>query len=297
MTEQLDWSKVQAFLAVAETGSLSGAAQQLGLTQPTIGRQIKTLEAQTNSRLFDRHPRGLNLTEAGTALVPAARSMRDAAAALGLALATQTQDPKGTVRITASLFVAHYILPPILAETRAKLPEVAIELVANDQLDNLLFREADIAIRMVRPTQDSMITSHLGDLPIGFYAANSYLAQHPAPHHHDQLSEHDLVGYDRSRLIIDGFALQGFHLTKDAFSTRCDNQSAYWQLVRAGCGIGLCQTFVGDTDPLVTRVLPDLPIPDLPLWLTTHPDLHKTPTVNAVWQSLRQGLARVVRTA
>lgn len=297
MDIQSDWRKVQVFLAVAETGSLSAASDALGLTQPTVGRQIKALEAELSARLFDRHARGLHLTDVGHALLPAARQMRDAANTLSLTLAGQDEAPTGSVRITASVFTANFLMPEVIAKLRKTHPGIEVELVATDKVENLLFREADIAVRMVRPEQLDMVTRHVGDLPMGFYAARSYLAQHAAPTTPEDLLHHDLVGFDRNDLILQGFRAFGYDAKPSDFGVRCDNQSAYWQLVRAGCGIGASQTLVGSADPGISRVLPDFKIPPLPIWLTTHPGLRATPRVSAVWQILDDCLTDMCKRA
>lgn len=292
-----DWRKIQVFLAVAETGSLSSASDALGLTQPTVGRQIKALEAELSAPLFDRHARGLNLTETGHALLPAARQMRDAANALSLTLAGQDEAPTGPVRITASVFSANFLMPGVIASLRQTHPGIEVELVATDKVENLLFREADIAVRMVRPEQLDMVTRHVGDLSMGLFAANTYIDRNGAPNSPEDLLSHDFVGYDRSDLILKGFRAFGYDAKPSDFAVRCDNQSAYWQLVRAGCGIGVSQTLVGAADPDVTRVLPYLPIPALPIWLTTHPGLRATPRISAVWHTLNERLSAMCKSA
>jgi DNA-binding transcriptional LysR family regulator len=282
---------------VAETGSLSSASEALGLTQPTVGRQNKALEAELSARLFDRHARGLHLTQFGHALLPAARQMRDAAGALSLALAGQDAAPTGSVRITASVFTANFLMPALIATLRQTHPGIEVELVATDKVENLLFREADITVRMVRPEQLDMVTRHVGDLEMGLFAARSYIDRHGVPIRGKDLLGHDLVGYDRNDLILRGFRAFGYELKPSDFAVRCDNQSAYWQLVRAGCGIGASQTHVGAADPNVIRVLADLPIPALRIRLTTHPGLRATPRVSAVWDALDQHLSAMCKSA
>ena len=172
---QVDWSLVQAFLAVAETGSLSAAARALGSSQPTLGRQIKTLEQQLGAELFHRQSRGLALTKTGADLVAPAQDMRSAMQRISLAAAGRQVSLAGTVRITASVMFSVMHLPAIIAEIRALEPQIAIELVPSDATSNLLYREADIAVRMYRPTQLDLITRHIGDMPLGIFAAKSYL--------------------------------------------------------------------------------------------------------------------------
>ncbi|MEL7461920.1 MAG: LysR family transcriptional regulator [Pseudomonadota bacterium] len=287
----LDWALVQAFVAVAETGSLSAAARRLGLTQPTIGRQVAAMEAALSLDLFHRQPRGMAPTQTALALLPAAKAMEVAAHDLSLAAAGQAATPGGTVRITASVFAAHHILPPILAGLRAQAPEIALELVPSDTTENLLFREADIAVRMYRPTQLDVVTRHIGSLELGLFAATSYL---------DRVGRHvafealDFVGYDRSDLLIEGFAQAGVARTRDDFPVRCDLQTTYWELVRAGCGAGFCQKGVARADPGVEEISLGVEIPPLEVWLTSPVAIRHGPAVARVWDTLATALEQVV---
>ena len=172
---QIDWSLVRAFLAVAETGSLSGAARALSQSQPTMGRQIKQLEIQLGLRLFERQPRGLTLTPTGESLLDPAKAMHAAFHQLSLRAAGQDSHMHGTVRITASEVMARHVLPEIIVDIRESEPDIQIELVPSDASENLLFREADIAVRMYRSTQLDVITKHIGTAHMGIYAALSYL--------------------------------------------------------------------------------------------------------------------------
>ncbi len=287
-----DWSLVQSFLAVAETGSLSAAARRLGRSQPTLGRQIRTLEDSLGAELFLRHPRGLRPSETGAALLPMAQRMQAEMHALSLAAAGRSQALKGTVRLTASIFASHHLLPPILAAIRAAEPLIQLDLIPSDTTENLLFREADIAVRMYRPAQLDIVTRHIADLDLGIFAAHSYLdrAGHPATAR--DLLDHDLIGYDRNDLILRTMQAMGWHLTREDFAVRCDDQAAYWDLVRAGCGIGFSQANVGRADPLVRELDLGIAIPPLPVWLAAHPAMRQTPRLRRVWDLLADGLAR-----
>lgn len=292
--KNLDWSLVSAFLAVADTGSLSAAARDLHTTQPTIGRQIKALEAQLGLSLFQRNPRGLSLTDMGAALVPAATAMRDAANDIALTAAGQTTQLAGTVRVTASVVASVYHLPAIIADIRAAEPQIAIELVASDDSRNLLYREADIAVRMYKPTQLDLVTRHLGDVPLAIFAAKSYIAQRGTPQGPDDMMQHDFVGYDQDQRIIDGFRDAGIPITRDFFKTRCDDQIAYWELVRAGCGIGFAQRDFGRRVEGVVEIDMGFPLPALPVWLTAHQAMRQTPRIRRVWDLLAAGLKPLV---
>jgi DNA-binding transcriptional LysR family regulator len=290
----LDWSLVQAFLAVAETGSLSAAGRALGTSQPTLGRQIKTIEAQLGAELFRRQARGFALTETGGDLVAPARAMRDAMRQIALTAAGQQARLEGTVRIAASVTISMYHLPAIIAKIRKEEPKIAVDLVPSDDSSNLLYREADIAVRMYRPTQLDLVTQHIGEVALGVFAAKSYLQDRGTPRSFEDLMTHDFVGYDANNAIIAGFQGAGTAIDRDFFKTRCDESNAYWELVRAGCGVGFGQLGLGRADPLVSEIAVDIPLPTLPIWLTAHEAMRQTPRIRRVWNYLADGLRPLV---
>lgn len=285
----LDWSLVQAFLAVSKHGSLSAAARASGASQPTLGRQIKAIEAQLGVTLFTRQAKGFVLTDAGQAILPAAAAMAEAATKFATAAAGRDMSVSGTVRITASVFVAQYILPQIISDIRKSHPDIQIELNATDEADNLLFREADIALRMFRPTQLEVVTRRLGVLKLGFFASQDYVDRRGLPATVNDLVTHDLLGYDRSERIIRGAAEMGWKLSREDFVFRCDQQTIHSEMIRTGCGIGILQSGVAKQMGLVP-IIPSFPMPGLEIWLTTHEVLRNTPRVSAVWDHLDRGL-------
>ena len=282
----LDWSLVQTFLAVADTGSLTAAARVLGLSQPTLGRKVREAEAALRAELFRRHAKGLALTETGQAMLGPAQAMREAAGRLALVAAGEDRGLSGPVRITASVVVSHFVLPPVLARLREEEPGIEIDLVASDSSENLLFREADIAVRMYRPSQLDVVTRHVADLPMGLYCSEPYLDRVGRPSTEDELLALDWVGFDRNEMIIHGMAEAGWKVSRDFFKLRTDDQAAYWQLVRAGGGVGVMQQAIGEPDPLVERVMPEMPLPALPVWLTAHEEVRRVPRVARVWEAL-----------
>ncbi|HHB80437.1 MAG TPA: LysR family transcriptional regulator [Aliiroseovarius sp.] len=286
----LDWTLVQAFLAVAETGSLSGAARALGSSQPTLGRQVRTLEETLGVPLFTRRPRGLSLTETGQALLGPAQEMRRSAGQMSLIAAGRAERLSGVVRVTASVWASLNILPPIVAEIRPRHPEIELEIVASDRTENLLFREADLAIRMYRPEQLEVISAHLGDVAMGLYAAPPYLDRIGRPDRFERLTEFDFVGYDTSEEIIRGMHEAGFKVDRHFFGARCDDNGVYWELVRAGCGLGFAVATVADRDPAVERVFPETEFHHMPIWLTAHKELRNTPRLRRVWDMIAEGL-------
>ncbi|MDE4174317.1 LysR family transcriptional regulator [Phaeobacter sp. PT47_59] len=292
-----DWTLIQSFLAVAETGSLSAAAKRLRRSQPTLGRHIQTLERELDQRLFHRHPRGLTLAPQGERLLPLAREINDRMNAISLQAAGQSQDLTGTVRITASVFASHYVLPAILAEIRATEPGIELELVPSDASESLVFRAADIAVRMYRPTQLDIVARHVADLPLGIFAATSYLDRRGRPDTLADLWQHDLIGYDADDLILRTMQAMGFDVDRHDFALRCDNQSAYWELLRAGCGIGFSQRGPALLDTEVEEVDLGLSLPPLPVWLAAHGVMRQTPRIRAVWDMLATGLERAAKQA
>lgn len=282
---------MRAFLAVAESGSLSGAARALGTSQPTLGRQVKEMEERLGAALFRRHARGFDLTETGAALIAPAERMRAAMREVALTAAGSETRLEGTVRITASVVVSHFILPPVLVRIRQAEPEIRIDLIPSDRSENLLYREADIAIRMYRPTQLDVVTRRLGEAPIGAFGATGYLDRRGRPATPEALLDHDLVGLDRDDLLIRAMRDMGWPAERDWFVLRCDEQAVIWQLVRAGGGIGFAQLEIGLSDPLVEQVLPDLPVPALPVWLAAPEAMRRTPRIRRVWDMLEAGLA------
>ena len=290
----LDWSLVRAFVTVAETGSLSAAARTLGVSQPTLGRQVRSLEAALGTDLFHRHARGFAPTDTARALLPAARAMRDAAADLALAAEGRAQTLAGTVRIAASVVMSARHLPPIAAAIRAAEPGISIEIVASDVSTNLMWREADIAVRMFRPTQLDLVTRHIGDLALGFFAARAYLDRRAPPQSFTDPG-HDRIGFDRNSAIVDGFAAAGHPVARDDFAVRTDDQVAYLELVRAGCGIGIVQTLIGRADPDLSELDFGITLPTLPLWLTAPQAIRATPRIARVWDMLADALADLAR--
>ena len=288
-----NWTLIQTFLAVVEHGSFSAAGRALSISQPTVGRHIQDLEKQLDSVLFARETRGHQLTDAGLSLVEHAQDMQAAAAHLSLVATGQSARLSGSVRITASIVVSHYLLPPILARIRQAEPEIELELHPSDDSENLLFHEADIAVRMYRPDQLDVITRRVGRQIFGIYGNKSYLDRVGRPTTIEQVFSHDFIGYDRSDLMIKAMRQMGIAADRSWFAVRCDNQSVYLELLRAGCGLGVAPVNIAGKDPALERFMPELPLPDLPIWLTAHAALRSSPRIRRVYDMLADGLNQV----
>jgi DNA-binding transcriptional LysR family regulator len=296
LTPRLDWALVRSFIAVMDAGSVSAAARATRGHQPTISRHLAELEAQLGVALFERTGRGVTPTAAGLEVLPAARRMQAAAEALARSVTRGREATRGTVRIAASQVVATWLLPPLVAEFQRAEPQIAIEIVSSNAVQNLLRREADIAVRMVRPDQGSLIARKLGEVGIGAYAHADYLAEMGTPRTPDDLARHRLIGYDRDDAILRGFARLGVVLTPAHFAVRTDDQVANGQLVVAGAGIGFAAHYWAALWPGVRRVLPELPIPPLPCWLAVHRELRGNGVVKRVYDFLAQAIPERLET-
>ena len=276
-----DWSLVRSFLAALDEGSLLGAARALRTSQPTLGRHISELESQLGVLLFERTARGLLPTETALQL---ARTLSGA----------QTQT-SGTVRITASVPVAVHLMPGLLASMRQLWPDIQVELVSSNQVSNLLRREADIAVRMVRPEQASLVAKKIGEVGIGAYAHRSYLARRGIPQQASELLQHELIGSDADNTILQGFAALGFPATRALFALRSDDFIVQWQAMRAGLGVGFCADYMARSDPDLVRVLPgQLKIPALPMWLAVHREIRTSRRIRVVYDFLAQALPDLI---
>jgi DNA-binding transcriptional LysR family regulator len=292
LPQSFDWALVRSFLAVLDAGSLMGAARRLGAQQPTLSRHIAELEAQLGAPLFERTGRGVVPTEAARAIADAARQMEAGADQLAQRLAGRRDATRGSVRITTSQVAACYLMPPVLAALQQAEPGIQVELVASNQISNLLRREADIAVRMVRPTQGSLVARKLADLPIVAAAHPSYLQRQGTPRKPQDLLQHRLIGYDRDDTIERGFARMGLALPREAFALRTDDQVAYGRLVASGAGIGFVAQYNLAHWPGVVPLLPMLQIPPLPCWLAVHREIRGSRVVKRVYDFLAEAVPR-----
>jgi DNA-binding transcriptional LysR family regulator len=286
-----DWALMPSFLAVLDAGSLLAASRQLQQSQPTLGRHIASLETQLGAALFERTGRGLTPTALARQIAEHARAMQDAADSLQRSLSKSGEVLSGTVRLTASQTVAAYLLPPILTKMRQVLPEIQIEVVSSNDVKNLLRREADIALRMVRPEQDSLIARKVASIGLGTYAHVNYLKKKGEPRVPRELLSHELIGYDLTSTIVQGFRAFGEPVSREQFSLRSDDHILHWQAVRAAFGIGFISHYLAKTDRRVKRILPKLQIADLPVWLTTHREIHGNPRIRRVYDFLADNIA------
>lgn len=293
----LSWDLVSAFLAVMQTGSLSAAARDLGVAQPTVRRQIEQLEAVLGGVLFTRSQAGLAPTDVAVAALPYAESMAGVAEALVRSASAPSSAERGTVRVTCSEIVGVEVLPPILAVLARAHPQLQIELSLSNANEDLLRREADVAVRMAQPTQSALVAKRIGVVKLGTFASEAYLADHPAPRSIEDLARgHGLVGNDRNAAFFAALAASGLPLKRKDFSFRSDSDAACLAAIRAGLGIGFAQLPFAAGPPRLQRVLPKLSF-ELPVWVVTHENLRASRRVSLVFDHLVQALTAYVRSA
>ncbi|MFA9438035.1 LysR family transcriptional regulator [Uliginosibacterium sp. sgz301328] len=293
MASKIPWEWYRSFLAVLDEGSLSGAARALDITQPTVGRHIAALEQVLHRSLFTRSPSGLRATQLAHELERHARAMDSTAAALERAAASADEAVGGVVRITASEVVGVEVLPPIVAALRAQHPALMIELALSNRVQDLLHREADIAVRMTRPQQEQLVARRIGDIELGLHASDAYVARHGVPSTVDELTAHALIGFDHATPFIRAATRTFGNLTRESFALRADSDVAQLALIRAGAGIGICQQPLAQRGGLV-RVLAERFSMRLETWVTMHADLRQNVACRTAFDALVAGLVEYI---
>lgn len=288
------WELYRTFLEVVRDGSLSGAARKLALTQPTVGRHIDTLEASLGLSLFSRSPQGLRATPAALELVSYAETMAAASAALRRTASGGAKADRGTVRVAASEMIGCEVLPPMLTSFRDSHPGITLELALSNRNEDLLRRDADIAVRMVRPRQKSLVARRIGKSPIGFYAHRNYVEKYGLPKEIAELEQHCLIGFDRDDLALRSLGKLPRPVTRDNFGFRCDSDLAQFAALKAGVGIGGCQHNIARRHPELVPVLKAIRF-ELEVWVAMHEDMRSTGRVRVLFDHIAAGLSAFVR--
>jgi DNA-binding transcriptional LysR family regulator len=285
----LNWSSLKDFLAVAECGSLSAAARRLGVSQPTLTRRMSALEESLHAELFLRSPQGLELTEAGEAMLEPARQMEQGAQAVELAVTGRDLTPAGLVRITATDGLAVEWLTPALAEFRARHPRIDFEIITGLTAMDLLRREVDIAIRLGRPQQSELLARRVGDLALGLYGSRAYLEEHGTPESEADLAQHRGISFDEGDVFAGPGVFLDRMLGEARIVYRANSLAAQLAAIRAGFGLGGQACFIANRDPNLVRVLPEITA-GFEIWLVTHPGLRRSARIRAVYDFLVERL-------
>ncbi len=291
LPKTFDWNRIRAFLATAEQGSLSAAARVLGQTQPTLSRQVAALEDELGIMLFERIGRSLELTQAGLELLDHTRAMGAAADRIALAASGHSHAIEGRVRITASDVFSAHILPPFLHRLRRQAPLLDIDIIAANDIRDLMRREADIAIRHIRPEQPDLIARLVRDASASFYAATSYLDRKGRPATLDDLARHDFISFGDTDEMLGHYLPLGLPLTRDNFRVGSQSGTVAWEFACQGLGIIAMSDEVAQARPGMEQVLPSLAPVSFPIWLTTHRELHTSRRIRLVFDLLADFLA------
>lgn len=288
---RLDWNHLRGFLATAQTASLSGAARQLGLTQPTLSRQVAALESSLSLLLFERVGRGLELTDAGRELLAHVRDMGAAADRAALTASAQRSDISGKVRITASDVFSTTFIPKMVVEVRKRAPGLTIEVVATNDISDLMRREADIAVRHMRPEEPDLVARLVREATGRFYAATSYLDRRGRPKTRADLATHDWVSFGDTDRMVDYMNGMDIPVTHDAFKVGSENGVVAWEMACAGLGVCPMDDVVGKQAAGMEAVLDgDLKV-TFPIWLVTHREVHTSPRIRLVFDVLAEAIA------
>ncbi len=287
------WEHYRTLLAVIREGSLSAAARQLGLTQPTIGRHVDALEEALGLALFTRSQGGLTPTDGALALVPHAEAMANAAEALRRVASGEAEEDRGTVRVTASEMIGTEVLPAILARFRERHPRIVIELMLSNRSEDLLQREADIAIRMIRPTQAALLAKKIGEISVGLHAHRNYIQAYGEPTNVDELRTHAIIGYDKEPSVRRAVDL-GLEFSRELFAFRADSDLAQFAALKAGFGVGMCQYPLAKKYPeLQPLMVGQISFP-LDIWVVMHEDLKTSLRMRLMFDHLAKELAEYV---
>ena len=288
---EFDWNQTRGFLTTAETGSLSAAARKLGLTQPTLSRQVAALEEGLGVTLFERVGKRLQLTETGLELLDHAKKMGAAADAIALSATGRSETVEGLVSISASDGIAVHILPKILARVRAEAPQIRIEVVASNELSDLRRREADIAIRHVRPEEPELIAKLVREATASFYASKDWIAKNGPIADVEDVPGKDFIGFDRDERYKEHLKGLGLPVEDMNFPLMSENSLVVWEMVKRGLGVSVMMDDIAEGEPDIVPILGDLPPIKFPIWLVTHRELHTSRRFRIVFDILAEELA------
>ena len=285
-------SHIQSFYAVAREGSIAAATSVGAGSRSTLSRHIGLLESEMSVTLFKRVGDGLSLTQIGEDLFQLAGEINLAASGWATAAISQQDLIQGPVRIIASSGIAARILPDIISKLAASEPGIKIELVADGDRNNMSIHNADISIRTVAPTQLNLFARKLGEMRLGAYASLAYLERRGTPLTLLDLEDHDLVGEDQMTTFQNEMKVYGLEISPNKFRFRCDNYIVAWNLVVAGCGIGVTQIRYGDAEPRVKRIFTEIPVLKLPVWISSHSELKTSPRVRFTFDLIAEELSK-----
>ena len=293
-TVMVNWQSWHYFVTAAESGTVSKAASTLAISQPTLSRQLVDLEKQLGQALFNRSTQGITLTEFGLILLEEAKLMQCSAFRLQRLVGGHTTALSGRLRLSANELLANYYLPNILPTFLNQYPDISVEIEVTNQASNIDKRDADVAIRMFRPTQIDLVARHLFDIPLGFYASRGYLEKVGTPHSPESLLEHRILGYDRDTQIEQGSQLLGWNLKNEDFKLRCDFMPIQIELARNDGGIVATHCELA-TKLSLQKIEIGIELPKLPVYLVCHRDVQHNQKIRVMMDYLAKTLTDALK--
>ena len=289
-----DWGLIRAFVEVVRSGTLSAAARNLGATQPTMGRQMRRLEALSGEPLFLRKGRELEPTERARRLYEAAVQIEVEVTALARAFAAGARGP-GIVRITTSEIFGAYVLPELLGPILDEDPNLEVEVMAHDRLDNLVRRDADIAIRFMPPTQPELIATKVGEVEVGVFAAESLIQRLGEPRGLADLQEWPWVSSASGSEVIDAFREAGLRCDPARLRVRSDSLPVRLNAMECGLGAGGMAIGVASRRARLRQLFDGKVIHTFPIWIVAHDEIRRDPRLRLVFDRLRDSIRQLVR--
>jgi len=288
-----DWSDLRYFLELSRSGTLAAAARKLGVDYTTVGRRLAALEQDLGAKLFERTPEGLILTEAGESIRAAAEEMEEAALLVEQRALGADRKLAGVVRVATTEMLGQVVVLPAVRALHEIQPQIRVDLATGAARLDLARREADVALRYVRPESGDLVSRRVARIAEAAYASKGYLASHPRPAQGNGLAGHDVV-------MLESRALRGTRVAGEEPSNarivlRTSNSPSLHRAVALGIGIGGLPCYIGDADRELRRVFPDAPVEIDDLWLVVHADLTRTSRVRAVIDALEARLADVAK--
>lgn len=277
----MDWDNARVFLALHRAGTLRGAAEQLEIDQATVGRRLAAMEKSLGARLFLRTPAGYVPTPAGEMAATAATQMEQGAEQLLRQMQGIDERLCGVVRLAASDTMAQHFLMPALQQVRRQHPNIRVVLTTSTLISNLTRREADLAVRTLRPDSPDLITRHLGKLHSGLYASQAYLDARGMPEPGKAFKEHDVVIYQRAVAPRQAEAICGESHANANVAVEVNSGLLLMDCVVAGMGVGELPIHMAESRPELKRIWPQRHSP-YDVWLVLHSDLSRSARVRAV---------------
>lgn len=282
-----NWDEIRTAYQVARVGTVSGAAEVLGVHHATVIRHVDALEARLGSKLFQRHPRGYTPTEAGLQLLAVGQATEDQFSQLAARIAGAGEEVTGELIITSLPTLSGFVLPA-LARLMVEHPGLRIRYLTDQRVFRLEYGEAHVAIRAgARPTEPDNVVQPLGHNPVALYASHDYLVREGTPESVEELQGHRFVGPDTRDSRAPFYRWLATNLPPDAVVFRANDPESILGAILAGAGMGFLPVIEARRDPRLVQVIGPREDWESPLWLVTHTDLHRTHKVQAALRALK----------